>query len=122
MSACPCLSESCRTCPSAVRPFRDGQADSPGPRQRTGMSPAAAWLELQNVLADAPRPVPCRTSRTAGRWVSDQPDEQTAAAHACAPCPVRHACLAYALAADEHWSVWGGMTATDRRPLTRKAS
>lgn len=37
----------------------------------------------------------------------------------CAACPVRTACLAYALAHNEQHGVWGGTTRTERRALTR---
>ncbi|MGB3699567.1 MAG: WhiB family transcriptional regulator [Gordonia sp. (in: high G+C Gram-positive bacteria)] len=33
----------------------------------------------------------------------------------CAECPVRRQCRDYALAADEPYGVWGGMTETERR-------
>lgn len=37
----------------------------------------------------------------------------------CDSCPVREACLAYALTHDEAWGVWGGLTAEERRALRR---
>jgi WhiB family redox-sensing transcriptional regulator len=38
----------------------------------------------------------------------------------CAACPVRRACLDHALALDERYGVWGGLTVDERRtiPLT----
>jgi WhiB family redox-sensing transcriptional regulator len=36
----------------------------------------------------------------------------------CRPCPVRYACLQWALDHHEH-GVWGGMTERQRRQLTR---
>ena len=33
----------------------------------------------------------------------------------CARCPVRQTCLRYALAAEEPYGVWGGLTAPERR-------
>ena len=35
----------------------------------------------------------------------------------CAGCPVREACLDYALANSEHFGVWGGTTERERRRL-----
>lgn len=43
----------------------------------------------------------------------------------CAACPVREQCRAHALANDEHWGVWGGLSEFDRRRMRaaeRKAS
>ena len=40
----------------------------------------------------------------------------------CAGCPVRRQCADYALAADERYGVWGGLTAEERaRQLRRRA-
>jgi WhiB family redox-sensing transcriptional regulator len=38
----------------------------------------------------------------------------------CAGCPVREACLTYALDAGEHWDIWGGVTAEGRRRLRKQ--
>ena len=60
--------------------------------------------------------------------MDDKPDSPTAAARTvCAACPVRAAspvraaCLAHALAHDEPWGVWGGLT-TRERVLIRYSS
>ena len=37
----------------------------------------------------------------------------------CAVCPVRQACLEYALASCERWGVWGGLTEHERRAVLR---
>lgn len=48
-------------------------------------------------------------------WMDDAPGRPTAAARAvCAACPVRAACLAHALAHDEPWGMWGGLTTRER--------
>jgi WhiB family redox-sensing transcriptional regulator len=40
----------------------------------------------------------------------------------CAGCPVRRECADYALAADERYGVWGGLTAAERaRQVRRRA-
>jgi WhiB family redox-sensing transcriptional regulator len=39
----------------------------------------------------------------------------------CAACPVRLACLEYAVATDQQYGVWGGMTEDERRS-TRRAN
>jgi WhiB family transcriptional regulator, redox-sensing transcriptional regulator len=37
----------------------------------------------------------------------------------CADCPVRGQCLAYAVAADEPFGIWGGLDTQERRTLRR---
>ncbi|MBA3289173.1 MAG: WhiB family transcriptional regulator [Acidimicrobiia bacterium] len=39
----------------------------------------------------------------------------------CAACTVRAECLAYAIAADERYGVWGGLTQDERRLLADSA-
>lgn len=50
--------------------------------------------------------------------VSD--DDAEAAKAICATCPVREACLEYALANRERDGVWGGATERERRRLIRQ--
>ena len=38
----------------------------------------------------------------------------------CAECPVREACLQYALATNQAAGVWGGLDAGDRRRMRRR--
>lgn len=48
-------------------------------------------------------------------WMDDQPALPTAAARTvCAACPVRTACVAHALAHEEPWGMWGGLTTRER--------
>jgi hypothetical protein len=50
------------------------------------------------------------------------PGDSVTAARAkrvCAACPLRLPCLAVALARNEQFGVWGGLTETERRPLPR---
>jgi WhiB family redox-sensing transcriptional regulator len=48
-------------------------------------------------------------------WMDDGPGLPTGAARAtCAGCPVRAACLTHALAHDEPWGMWGGLTTRER--------
>ena len=51
--------------------------------------------------------------------VSDE-DEALEAKAICEDCPVRVACLEYALAAREKHGVWGGHTERERRRLLRQ--
>ncbi len=39
----------------------------------------------------------------------------------CAQCPVRAECLEYALANDERFGIWGGLSERERRRLRRRA-
>lgn len=51
------------------------------------------------------------------------PDEDEDASEAkaiCAVCPVREACLEYAIATREKLGVWGGLDARERRRLIRQ--
>jgi WhiB family redox-sensing transcriptional regulator len=48
-------------------------------------------------------------------------DEDASAAKAiCALCPVREACLEYAISAREKFGVWGGLDERERRRLIRQ--
>ena len=40
----------------------------------------------------------------------------------CASCDVRSECLEYALAHDERFGIWGGLSERERRKLKRQAS
>ena len=40
----------------------------------------------------------------------------------CASCDVRSECLEYALANDERFGIWGGLSERERRKLKRRAS
>jgi WhiB family redox-sensing transcriptional regulator len=40
----------------------------------------------------------------------------------CSSCDVRDACLEYALAHDERFGIWGGLSERERRKLKRLAS
>ena len=39
----------------------------------------------------------------------------------CSECPVSTACLDYALAKDERFGIWGGLSERERRKLKRRA-
>lgn len=46
-------------------------------------------------------------------------EQAGAAKKICARCPVREACLEFALAANQDAGVWGGLTEDERRTLKR---
>jgi hypothetical protein len=85
------------------------------------VSPGATeeWLALARALDDAGA-VPCRTGDAAAWWpdarhVHSPPTR--AALEGCRRCPAAGPCLAYAMAADERYGIWGGTTPDDRRAL-----
>jgi WhiB family transcriptional regulator, redox-sensing transcriptional regulator len=45
-----------------------------------------------------------------------------AAKRVCHTCPVQAECLSYALANDERFGIWGGLSERERRQLKRRAS
>jgi hypothetical protein len=54
-------------------------------------------------------------------WFAMPNSRQAARAiRACLLCPVRDECLASSLAYGDEFGIWGGLTADDREPLTRR--
>lgn len=49
-----------------------------------------------------------------GLFFPEQGESTREAKRVCAACPVRAECLEDALARDEEWGVWGGMTRRER--------
>lgn len=50
-------------------------------------------------------------------WYPTRGDDDPEAKAVCAGCPVREACLEYALSAKEEFGIWGGLTAFERQQL-----
>lgn len=50
---------------------------------------------------------PCSESGTPDAWFADDPREQAVAGALCERCPVRDACLRWAVETDQH-GIWGG--------------
>ena len=88
-------------------------------REPWAVPPQAAveWRELAARLEEV-GPVACQTGDP-GAWWPDRAEKHGAAAHraidACQRCPASAQCLAYALAADERYGIWGGTTPEQRR-------
>lgn len=61
----------------------------------------------------------CRTLDTSLFFPESESDAGPAK-EVCAQCPVREACLEFALLTRQHDGVWGGLTETERRRLRRR--
>lgn len=72
----------------------------------------AAWDALSEALA-VHGPAPCEESGMPEAWWAEGQMLDMARA-CCRGCPVRAECLAYAIAADERFGVWGGTTPVER--------
>jgi WhiB family redox-sensing transcriptional regulator len=87
---------------------------------RTGAEDA--WRELLQAL-DRHGPVPCQSGDPEWWWPVRTPLPRAApAVAACRRCGAQRACLAYALAADERFGIWGGTLPEERlalRPRSR---
>ena len=55
-------------------------------------------------------------------WFPEKGGSTREAKALCARCPVHPECLAYALAHDERFGVWGGASERDRRRMRRSVS
>jgi hypothetical protein len=79
----------------------------------------AEWLTLTHVLEEVGA-VACQTTDPDVWWPDRKrphsPPTSTAVA-ACRACPAAEPCLAYAVAADERFGIWGGTTPEDRRAM-----
>lgn len=54
-------------------------------------------------------------------WFPEKGDSAKAAKQVCAACPVRQACLDYAMRHDERFGIYGGLTERERKALRRQA-
>src|SRR5512135_722960 len=90
--------------------------------------PSHALAPLPAALPDSAGWQQAAACRFADRDLFFPPEEErgryvgfraAAAQRICRSCPVRGECLGYALAADERYGLWGGMTAEERRRLRR---
>ncbi len=83
---------------------------------------AGQWLALREVL-ETVGPVACQTS-DAEAWWPDMKDSDARPARmavaACRACPAAEPCLAYALAADHRYGIWGGTLPQERRAMRWK--
>lgn len=75
-----------------------------GSRPRTKVLTSQNWAELSI----------CEPDDTT--WFPDQRQEEQAKA-ICRSCPVMNECGEYAIANDERYGVWGGLTEDDRAEI-----
>lgn len=79
----------------------------------------AQWLALREAL-ERVGPVACQGT-DAEAWWPDSKDAQGPAARmavdACRRCEAAGPCLAYALAADHRYGIWGGTLPAERRAM-----
>lgn len=81
------------------------------------MKPTEAYLQLQIAIESAPEIPPCQVSDPEAWFPVYEQGENSdyrQAKKLCAICPVKNECLRYALAADEPFGVWGGLTPKER--------
>lgn len=97
---------------------RSGERTPPRPEEADSDAVVAAWLELRDAVRRSPT-VPCRVDAEA--WFAPDSGTRAIAARACAPCPVRGLCGAYADLAGERFGVWGGLD-RERRDRGRRTA
>ena len=87
-------------------------------RPRQGLEPPRdkSWFE-HAACRDADRQLFFEPDGEAGKGRASRIQ---AAKAVCAGCPVRRECLLFALAAPEHYGIWGGFTARERAALKRR--
>lgn len=59
----------------------------------------------------------CRTAPDPDVFYPLDRADDIAARKCCRGCPVRSECLAYALAVDDRWGIWGGLSTPQRLRL-----
>ena len=52
-------------------------------------------------------------------WFPERSDKATLAKRICRQCDVQERCLEYALANNERFGIWGGMSETERKRMRR---
>lgn len=83
----------------------------------------ASFDELWDAIDSAPVIPPCQTTDPEIWFGNDYfKSTFTFARNLCARCPVRQKCLDYAMANDEEFGVWGGLSPSERDRLKRQKS
>lgn len=104
------------------------------PHTTVGSAPAPIARPRLTVVPDAPvafepEPLPVTSDQWQDRALCAQTDPEAffpekggstrEAKKICLGCEVRHECLEYALAHDERFGIWGGLSERERRRLKR---
>jgi WhiB family transcriptional regulator, redox-sensing transcriptional regulator len=107
------------------------------PHTTVGSPPAAITRPHLTVVPEAPaafepEPLPTTPDQWQDRALCAQTDPEAffpekggstrEAKKICLGCEVRHECLEYALAHDERFGIWGGLSERERRRLKRGIS
>jgi WhiB family transcriptional regulator, redox-sensing transcriptional regulator len=81
------------------------------------------YLELQQAIEKSPIIPPCQITDP-DLWFGNEDDAASTrfrdAKNMCSYCPAIQACAAYAIANDEMYGVWGGLTPRERQLLRMK--
>ena len=83
------------------------------------MHDAREYLKLAKAIKEAPYAPPCMVTDPE-LWFASHEDEwqvPRVAKKFCSECPVRAECLTYALAVNEPFGIWGGLTPKERSAL-----
>jgi hypothetical protein len=64
----------------------------------------------------------CREVDTGELWFPEKGGSNATAKQVCQACPVREACLQWAVDHDERYGVWGGLSERERRQLRREVA
>lgn len=106
----------------APGPREAGKHDDHHPLSPTGCAPSQPGARG---TTSAETPVPC--SLAPDVWFSDDEDDRQLAISWCRQCPAMARCAAYALAAEERFGIWGGLSpeargfdSTGRRTTARR--
>lgn len=83
-----------------------------GSKHREGGRPAAGSFQIPDLEGAL-----CTEVDTGDLFFPNQGGSTTAAKQICAACPVRLACLQWALDNYEQYGIWGGLTERERRRL-----
>lgn len=87
-----------------VRPNSPGEA-----------RPSGGWLGRA-----ACRALPTELFFPAGELDEQAVEQAEEAKSVCASCPVRVACLEFAIATNQPYGIWGGANASERRSIRRR--
>ncbi len=96
----------------------DGPLTSPAP-SADQIFPLSVIAEDEGVLGWQERALCAQTDPEA--FFPEKGGSTREAKRVCSSCDVRSECLEYALANDERFGIWGGLSERERRKLKRRA-